>query len=382
MATTVEVTPEVVTWARERTQHDPESLVKRFPHLPEWEQGTRKPTWSQLEKFAKATYTSVGVFFRDEPPLDVLPITDFRTVGNLGVRRPSPDLLETIRDCQRRLEWYRDYAIANEFPKIEFVASLSIEMKVPVAAENLRSLLGPINQMWRPVSNFDDQVSGLREACESAGILIMINGIVGSNTHRKLDPNEFRGFVLVDEFAPIVFVNGSDAKAAQVFTIIHELVHLGLGVSGVSDVSLIPIGSKPTEEWVNRVTAEVLVPESEITQRWSHSQTADLEAKRLAPHFHVSAEVVLRKAIDTGLIDEEEYWIARDVLQTTTVQNRSAGDGGNFYNSQLVRVGHRLTRAILLDTLEGNTSYKDAFRLMGFSSQKAFDGLVKKLGLQ
>jgi transcriptional regulator with XRE-family HTH domain len=111
----VEINPELLRWARERSGLDRAALVQRFPHLDSWERRDSSPTLKQLESFAKATHAPVGYFFLPAPPVERVPIPDFRTIGNERIGRPSPDLLETIYICQQRQEWYRGFAQSEGF---------------------------------------------------------------------------------------------------------------------------------------------------------------------------------------------------------------------------------------------------------------------------
>jgi len=105
----VDVNPELLVWARERSGLEVDRLLLRFPKLDEWERGDRAPTLKQLESFAQVTHTPVGFLFLQEPPEEQVPIPDYRTMGNVGIGRPSSDLLDTIFQCQQRQEWYRDF---------------------------------------------------------------------------------------------------------------------------------------------------------------------------------------------------------------------------------------------------------------------------------
>src|SRR5579859_6029460 len=105
----VEVNPRLLRWARERSGYDFDTLAHRFPRLAEWESGDAHPTLKQLEQFANAVHAPIGYLFLAEPPAERVPIPDFRTIANVHIERPTPDLLETIYICQQRQEWYRDF---------------------------------------------------------------------------------------------------------------------------------------------------------------------------------------------------------------------------------------------------------------------------------
>jgi len=211
----------------------------------------------------------------------------------------------------------------------------------------------------------------LRERIEDAGVLVFVTGIAGSDTHRTLDPAEFRGFALVDEYAPVVFVNGADTKAAQIFTLIHEYAHIWLGSTALSDVGPLP-ADNATEAWCNSVSAEVLVPIEQLRDRRQPGAELHQEVTQLARTFKVSTLVILRRLLDAGILDYRTYHNAYDeeLERLLGVEPRQTGSGGNFYNSTLVRTGHRFARAVLSSAWEGRTSFTEAMRMLGVKSME------------
>ena len=254
------VKPELLRWARQRAGMDADKLARRFPKYHEWESGVAVPTLKQVEKLANVIHAPVGYFFLTRPPHEGLPIPDLRTVGSLPVREPSPNLLSTIYLCQQRQEWYREYARTEGEAPMPFIGSETMASEIERVASRMRDALAfePPRQAAFPT--WTEALRGLIDAADSLGVLVMVNGVVGNNTHRGLDPDEFRGFALVDDLAPLVFINGADTKAAQIFTLAHELAHLWLGESALSDSAPNAVPSHGVEAWCNRVAAEFLVP--------------------------------------------------------------------------------------------------------------------------
>ena len=369
----VPVEPELLRWALARAGLEAEDLRKKFPKLEAWELGEKRPTLKQLEKFAKATRVSVGHLFLDEPPVEEIPIPDLRTVGNRRVEDPSPDLLDTIYICRHRQEWYRRYALSEGDGPRSFVGSAGTGDSVRRTAATMRGTLGFDSDSVRACRGRADAFRMFVGLAEAAGVLVMTSGIVGGNTHRRLDPKEFRGFSLSDASAPLVFINGRDGKAAQMFTLAHELAHIWLGRSAVSDAAPELESSHDVEIWCNRVAAEFLVPEDELPEVLPIRKLSGREPRQeIARRFKVSALVVLRRLLDAGFISKGDFRRAcrEEVAQRPT---RDGGKGGgDFYKTRPAGVSRRFARALAVSTLEGRTLYRDAFNLLGISSEKIF----------
>ncbi len=375
----VEGRGELIRWARQRAKADIEDLEGRFPKIAEWESGEAAPTLRQLEQFANATHAPIGFLLLPEPPQEKLPLPDFRTIADSEVARPSPDLLDTIFQCEQRQEWYRADARSLKEDPLSFVGSLTPDTDVGEAAAEMQGLLRfGLDQRGFSWTN---ALRTLSERAEDLGVLVMISGVVGSNPHRKLNPKEFRGFALIDELAPIVFINGVDTKAAQIFTLAHELAHLWLGESALSDAGVAGIEGNEIEQWCNRVAAEFLVPLKSLSKNFNPDATLVDELERLARSFRVSTLVILRRIHDAGFLTDEEYWSAFRAERDRVLGfvGQEATEGGNFYNTQPVRVSKRFARAVIASTLEGRTLYRDGMRLLGVKKVATFDQLSQHL---
>ena len=291
----VEIEPALLVWARERSGREVDSLLSRFPKLRAWERREAMPTLKQVEAFAKATRTPVGYLFLRRPPVDQLPVTDLRTMRDVELSRPSPDLLDTLYLCQQRQDWYRNEArTAGEAP-LKFVGSLETTDDITYSAARLRDALEFDVERRRQSPTWEEALRQFIEQADRLGILVMVSGVVGSSTHRRLDPEEFRGFALSDPLAPLVFINGADTKAAQMFTLAHEIAHVWLGQSGVSNSQAASAPDHTVERWCNRVAAELLVPSDLIRKEFVAGTELSREVNRLARIFKVSTLVILRR---------------------------------------------------------------------------------------
>jgi Zn-dependent peptidase ImmA (M78 family) len=222
----------------------------------------------------------------------------------------------------------------------------------------------------------------LRQRIEAAGVLITINGVVGNNVYRKLSADEFRGFALVDSHAPLVFINGTDFKGAQMFTFIHELAHIWLGQEGVSNFDALHPAPAQIELWCNAVAAEFLVPAREVREAWPAAQRMEEPYQYLAGRFKVSTIVAARRVLDLGLATRDEfmsfYRFYRDDERRKAARSAT---GGNFWANQNVRVGQRFGSAVVVAAREGRLLYREAYQLTGLSGS-TFDRFAETLGFR
>ncbi len=371
MSLRVAVKPELLRWACVRAGRDVEALAERFDKLPAWIRGEAQPTLKQLEGFAKATHMPIGYFFLSAPVEERVPIPDFRTVANARTRRPSPDLLETIYICQQRQDWYREFArLAGDRP-LPFVGSVTVGSDVTTTAQRMRDALGFSLEAQRDARTWTDALRAFIEKADTAGIMVMCSGVVLNNNTRKLDPDEFRGFAIADDLAPVVFINGADTKAAQMFTLAHELAHVWLGQSAVSDMDASHVPDHEIERWCNQVAAELLVPLAALQREYDVRDDLNAAIQYLTRYFKVSSLVILRRLHDLGALTRKQMWTAYEA-ELERLRALPKNSGGSFYLTLPVRVSKRFARALIISTLEGQTLHRDAFRMLGFSKHATF----------
>ena len=377
----VEVKPELLRWACDRSRVDMIELNVRFPQLEAWERGEKKPTFKQLETFAKATRTPIGFMFLPEAPVERLPIRDLRTAKG-GPVRPSADLLDTVYAMQRRQDWMREDRLDIEADPLELVGSARLDDDPVAVGQEMRRVVG-VDEGWASrVSTWEDAVSELRRLIERLGVMAVINGVVGNNTHRKLNVDEFRGFALVDCHAPLIFVNGADAKSAQMFTLAHELAHVWLGSDGegVSGFDGIFPDGTGVEKFCDQAAAEFLVPARELKELWRGIKDAPGRFEKIARFFKVSPIVAGRRTMDLRLISRDTFFEFYEAYIRKERKRAKSTGGGDFYNNQNTRVGEVFALNVIRAALEGRLSFKEAYDLTGLRGG-AFQKYASRLGV-
>jgi Zn-dependent peptidase ImmA (M78 family) len=274
----------------------------------------------------------------------------------------------------------RDFLLEEGQSTLEFIGKTQTQDRPVAVAQSMRQTLGLSDEWAAQRSNWSEALQSLRESIENAEIMVVINGIVGNDTHRSLDVDEFRGFALVDSVAPLIFVNGKDAKCAQMFTLVHELAHLWIGQGGVSNLDhLQPVGAE-IETFCNRVAAEFLVPSQRFQTQWQAVSKYTDRFDRLARTFKVSALVVARRALDLKYIDRKEFFAFYDRQIEESDAHRRKSKGGDFWRNQPSRIGDLFGAAVAQAVWAGRLLYRDAYELTGLRG-KTFDNYIAGLGL-
>ena len=377
--------PDVLRWARERTRVSRDELAQKMQVSPErvleWERSGRISI-AQADKLAQRTHTPLGYLYLAEPPEDHLPIPDFRTRSDDTPSRPSPDLLETVETMLRRQAWMHDELIEDEAEPLDFVGAYGIDAPPRQVAVAMRDALQLAYNWASRVSTWTDALKVLRDQAEDAGVLVVFNGIVGNNTQRKLDPDEFQGFALVDKYAPLIFVNSTDFKAAQMFTFAHELAHLFVGETGVSIFKRFQPVPHAVERFCDQTAAEFLVPMDDLTNFWPTAKRANDRYQAIARHFKVSSLVAARRTLDLDLIDKNEFFRFYEEYQHTEWDSRQQrkAKGGDFWNTQKWRIGPRFGTAVIRAVKEGRLLYREAYTLTGLKGD-TFEEMPKKMGI-
>lgn len=230
------------------------------------------------------------------------------------------------------------------------------------------------------LQSWEQALSEFIDLAERAGVLVMRSGIVDNNTRRKLDVEEFRGFALADSLAPLIFINGADAKSAQMFTLAHELAHIWLGETALSDADMTRPGAQATEAWCNRVAAEILAPTHYLRRELRPGEPIDASLPRLTRTFKVSALVILRRLFDVGQIERNVFSaLYSQELDRLKHPQQKRGAGGDFYRSQPGKLSPTFARALISSAVEGRTSFRDAMRMLGVRKTSAFRQLGRQL---
>jgi Zn-dependent peptidase ImmA (M78 family) len=347
----------VLDWAAEKaggSLHSfAESIAKRERDRERIAEG--RLTVPQAEKLAKLARIPFGFLFLDEPPEVARPsIPDLRQVQDSEPL--SDDFYETLEDVLAKQNWLIEFQSEAGASAVPFVGRFARETRrnADDIADDMRRELGITDQDRSRSPDAASYFSALSAKAEGKGVLVFKTSYVKSNTRRPLSEKQFRGFAIAHKLVPLVFVNGRDAEVAAVFTLVHELAHIWLGVTGVSDVNPSRFGD-PVERLCNRVAANLLVPKDAFLERWAESW--DLE--RLAKHFRVSKLVIARRALDSKLVDQAFY----DQATANTRRVKSTGKPTALVTIP-IRNSKKFTRTIVASAMSGQTLLRDAASLL------------------
>lgn len=357
MRNEVNINADMLTWAIARSGYD----TSKDTSVLAWIHGKKKPTVKQLEDFSKKVYLPFGYFFLPEPPKKTLPIPFFRT-NNTQDTQVSVNVYDTTLLLQQRQDWLREYLKDNDFTPLPFVGKFKGSDDVAAIVRDIRQVLGLGEDWASQFDNWEKSLNTLTNKIGEVGIIAVFNGIVENNTHRPINVQECRGFVLVDEYAPFMFVNNGDSKAAQMFTIVHELAHIWTGHSAGFDFRKLEPADDPIERFCDKVAAEFLVPQYTFNAVWREKP----DIKNCSEYFKVSEIVIARRALDTGKITRQQFYEFYDEYVNRDFKKKeNQKGGGDFYATTKKRLSRAFAIHVNNAVKAGKLLHRDAYRLTG-----------------
>ena len=381
----VHVKPEIINWILQSIQFE-NIAGSAIELLRKWQSGEKTPTFNQVEDMSKKTNIPFGYFFLDKPPVEECSIVEYRTIDSAKIEEPSRNLVDTVDLMTDIQEWMVEYVVENGQEELEYVGSAAGETQVLSVAEDIRRKLDIQVDWYSDRQNAGESFRFLKRRIENIHVLIMMSGIVGNNTHRKLNVEEFRAFTLVSKYAPLIFINSCDSDTGKLFSILHELAHVWVGENSFYNV---PINSNSenceVEKFCNAVAAEVLVPTESFLENWkrSHDEILD-KVEKIANSFRCSRFVVARKALDHGKISRETYGriikeLTNQFKEWQESQKENKGTGGDYYRNLASKIDRNFVTALARSASEGRTQYTEIYRLTN-TNMKTFGRLLKEIG--
>ncbi len=376
-AVIVKVEPAVIDWVIQNIEDNAEIVNTLYG----WK--NKAPHFREIEDISKTTHIPLGYFFLETPPKEEFPLLKFRTILSKNTEKPSRAAIDTINQMKDIQDWMRSYLIDQGCERLRFVGSVNVGQDKQVIAQTLRDTLQIKSNWHKQVKNKDDAFKFFRRRLNEIGILVMMNGVVGNNNHRKLDIEEFRAFALSDEYAPLIFINANDSQGAKLFSLIHEAVHLFFGYDDfyndryetANDVAAI-------ETICNAVAAEIIVPINLFCSEWQrNTEETSIKIDLLSIICRCGVTLIARRARDNGYISKEVYHsISNKAIEQFNEfhSKRDADGGGNYYRTKLSRLDNRFVIALDTSLKEGKTQYTEAYKLTN-SSRNTFSVIVDEI---
>ncbi|EKB47650.1 XRE family transcriptional regulator [Cecembia lonarensis] len=359
MAGRAYITPKVLKWARESARMLEETAAAKVSvsvdRLKEWEAGTSQPTIRQAQTLAKAYKRPFALFFLPDVPRDFQPLQDFRKSGSKPLTTSS---IFIIREIQQKQAWISDVYSENQEDKLAFVGRFSIKDNPQTVAEDILSTLKINPALYKA----DNPIKEWIDASESNGIFVSRTSFI--NSRLKLDAQEIQGFAIADQYAPFVFVNSDDWNAPQLFTLVHELAHIWIAETGISNEVEPDLKGKdklhPVELFCNEVAANALMPKEIVLNLDPSSFQTSKDVYKTSKQLGVSSFAILVRALNLNIISIPSYqklkrqaeidfseYLKKEAEKKAKQKEKEKQGGPNYFLLQLNRNSRLFTQTVL-----------------------------------
>ena len=297
--------------------------------LISWENNTQTPTYNKVLNISRATGIPLGYFFLKTPPKENLSFINYRTVNSTELKNPSAELKTTMLDMELIQEWLHNKLINDGVTKNSYVGSLKNNNDIDVLATIIRNELNIQKDWYIRIKTSEDS------------------------------------FALIDEYAPLIFINSNDSINGRIFSLLHEYVHIGLGENSLyNDRCGCSFNVKTTETICNKVAAEILVPQEKFIEQWNKyfkETNFEVIVDKLSKYFKCGTTVIARKALDNNFISSEFYQnIAQNAVRN---YKKNKSRGGDFYKNLNSKIDSNFLGYLISSVEQGKTLYTEAFRL-------------------
>jgi len=358
------ITPKVLKWARESARMPLETAASKVSVSPEklteWEEGINQPTIKQAETLAKAYKRPFALFFLPDIPRDFMPLQDFRRKNAKELGTASVFILREIRQKQA---WIRDLYADNEEKALSFVGRFTLKSDPETVADDMLKTLDIDPASYKT----DNPIKEWIDKAETKGIFISRTSFI--HTRLKLDSEELQGFTIADKLAPFVFINSDDWNAPQLFTLVHELAHIWIAESGISNEIEPDLKHKdklhPVELFCNQVAANALLPVALMKTVNPSVFNSSAEVFRWAKKPGVSSFAFLYRALSLDIIPLDKYrklkkdadldfqaFLAREA-EKKAKQKEKKKPGGPDYFLLLVNKNSPMFTRVVMDAYRG-----------------------------
>ncbi|MDR2405991.1 MAG: ImmA/IrrE family metallo-endopeptidase [Deltaproteobacteria bacterium] len=372
----IKVSPANYIWAMENSHVEEEKILRRFPKVQEWISGEDQPSMRELSIFSEITHIPLGYFFLNSPPTESRELIAYRSLQNHPHDNPSKNLLDTIGLMINLQDFMREHSNFCESPKNKFTGSLidyarTLQKPLSMAKKIRKNLNVPLHWFNNKSENdINKNFNLIRSRIQDLDIMVMMNGFVGTNTRRKLSAQEFRAFTMLDDYAPLIFINANVAPFQRLFSLLYELGHVALGVNDLYDNFTDKYDKlrDSTDRLCSAAASEILVPSEFFIDKWSENKKGDNLEKvsNLAQFFQVDGLFLARRALDLKLLSPVEY-TAITRKAPSYFQNMENNLFLNFYAKFFS--GFDLNCLATIDSCvhSGELSYTEAYRLTGLN---------------
>lgn len=375
MAEMAYITKSVLLWGRKSSKYSIEEVALKLKveedAIMKWEDESSEefPTLKQLEKLSNIYRRHLAVFYLPEPPRDFETLRDFRK--NQNTKEFSKGFNFMLREIQDKQLWMREFLIDNKEPELDFIGRFGTNDNPKIIAENI--IKETEIDIFVQTTNY---LNYLIEKIEAKRIFVTISG----NYHNRmlLDPTEFRGFAISDKLAPFIFINSADSKNAQIFTLIHELVHLWINSTGISDLNSIEFNDNENqykydiiEVLCNRVTAEILMPEQFFRNEIEDKSVTINLIDQLAKTFNVSSSAINLRLLNLNIISKNKFSDFKKITdkryedyKNKNLHKAKSKGGPDYYLMQTRRNSNSFTHLIVGNYRSDNIGLNEASNLL------------------